>query len=193
MKKTAILVILFSLLLVAGCTTQPSTPGSSGTGSSLPMSANPLVQGKSLPMNEHITFGSGNKTFDASIYSLEVGPVQENGDQVISIYMAAKNTGSDRLRLVWYCKLTDLNGKTYGGIGISHAGSGARSNWLEPNGGLPELARDYVVVRSDRDLATLKNGAVLDVYFMEKLSDDIPVSDKPDYHASWIINPETIH
>jgi hypothetical protein len=191
MRKTASFVILVSLLLIAGCTSPSSPVSSPGTGTSLPALADPLAFGKPLPMDGNITLGSGNKTFIASIDSIEIDPIQENGDQSITIYLAVKNTGTDPHRLVWYCKLTDLNGKTYGGIGISHAGSGARSGKIPP--GITEAARDYVTVRSDRDLAALSRGAVLDVYFMEKTSNDIPVSDVPDYHASWKIDPGTIH
>lgn len=190
MQKTAILVIMVSMLLIAGCTSQSSTTGSSGKGISLPTSADPLVQGKSLPMNGHMTLGSGNKTFDVSIHSFEIDPIQENGDRSITIYVLARNTGTEPIRMVWFSKLTDLNGKTYGGIGISHGGNGARSRWIEPR--IAEAARDYVTIRSDRDLATLAKGGILDVYFMEKPYDDIPISNVPDYHASWIIDPGTI-
>ena len=184
MKKTLLLVIVVSLLLIAGCTTPSPNPGSTP---SLPAPLNPLAQGKSLAMTEHTVHTTPNTTFEVWIDSFEVGKVQDNGDQELTIYVAAKNTGTKPIRMVWFCKLTDLNGKTYGGIGISHGGNGARTDWIIPN--TTEAARDYVIIRSDRDLATLAKGAVLDVYFMEKPSDDIPVSSKPDYHTSWIIDP----
>jgi hypothetical protein len=191
MKKTAILVVLVSLLLIAGCTSQPSPAGSSGSGLSLPTSADPLFQGKPLPMIGNTTLGSGNRTFNVFIESIEVDAVKENGDQTITIYVVAQNQGTEPIDLVWFCKLTDLNGKTYGGIKISHDGNGARPKTILPTMG--DAARDYVPIRSDRDLSTLSKGAVMDVYFMNKVSDDIPVSDVPDYHASWIINPGVIH
>jgi hypothetical protein len=142
-------------------------------------------------MDGNITLGSGNRTFDVTIYSIEVDPVKENGDQELAIYIRIKNTGTERIRLVSFSKLTDLNGKAYGGIGISKGGTGARTAWIYPNG-TPEAPRDYVVLRSDRDLATLSKGAVLDVYFMEKPLDNVSVSMEPDYHATWTINPGTI-
>jgi hypothetical protein len=191
MKETATLVILVSLLLITGCTSQQSPGGSSGSGLSLPMSADPLVQGKPLPMTGNITLGSGNRTFNVFIESIEVDPVKENGDQTITIYVVAQNQGTEPIDMVWFSKLTDLNGKTYGGIGISHNGNGARPKTLWP--GMGDAARDYVPIRSDRDLTTLAKGAVLDVYFMNKISDDAPVSNIPDYHASWIIEPGMIH
>jgi hypothetical protein len=187
MKKTLLLVILACLLLIAGCTTPSSNPGQSP---SVPVMSNPLAQGKSLAMTEHAVHTTPNTTFEVWIDSFEVGTVQDNGEQELTIYVAAKNTGTGPLRMVWFCKLTDPNGKTYGGIGISHGGNGARSDWIKPN--QTEAARDYVIIRSDRDLAALAKGAVLDVYFMEKPSDDIPVAKTPDYHTSWIIDPNAI-
>jgi hypothetical protein len=188
MKKTAILAILAVLLLIAGCTTTSSPPNPPAT--ILPSTANPLAGGKILPMTGNISLGSGNQTIDVALNSIEVEPVQENGDQFITIYVTAINTGTKQVQLVWYSKLTDQNGKMYGGVGISHGGNGARSKWILPGNG--DIPRDYVVVRSDRDLATLSKGAVLDVYFMNKPSDDIPVSDVPDYHVAWTVNPGII-
>jgi hypothetical protein len=188
MKKIVILAILAVLLLIAGCTTTPPPAGSPGI--SLPTAANPLNGGKILPMTGNISLGSGNQTIDVALNSIEVEPVQANGDQDITIYVTAINTGTKPVQLVWYCKLTDQNGKMYGGVGISHGGNGARTKWILPNNG--DIPRDYVVVRSDRDLETLSKGAVLDVYFMNKPSDDIPVSDVPDYHVAWTVNPGII-
>ena len=190
MKKTVLLVIMVCILLIAGCTTQSSNAGSSGTVPPTPSSANPPGQSNSLPMDGHIVYTTAHTTFEVWIDSIEVDAVQENDDLSITIYVVAKNTGTKPIRLVWFSRLTDLNGKTYGGIGLSHSGSGARSNWIQPN--MSEAARDYVTIRSDRDLTALAKGAVLDVYFMEKPSDDIPVSLVSDYHTSWIINPGAI-
>lgn len=187
MKRLIIPCILVCLLLIAGCTTSPAA---TGPAPSLPVSSNPLAAGKSLPMTGHAVHTARNTTFEVWIDSFELGKVQDNGDQELTIYVAAKNTGKDRIRMVWFCKLTDLNGKSYGGIGISHGGNGARTDWILSNH--TEAARDYVILRSDRDLAALQKGAVLDVYFMEKPSDDIPVSSTPDYHTSWIIDPGAI-
>jgi hypothetical protein len=191
MNKIIIIVLMTCLLLTAGCTTQSSGSGVQGTTAPLPVSVDPLVQEKSLPMDGHMVHTTSNTSFEVWVDSFETGEVQANGDQELTIYVAAKNIGEKPVQLVWFCKLTDLNGKTYGGIGLSHGGSGARSGWIGSN--MTEMARDYVNIRSDRDLSTLSKGAVLDVYFMEKLSDDIPVTLVPEYHTSWIINPGTIH
>ncbi len=190
MKKTVLLLIIACLLLSAGCTTQSTTPATTGTGPALPTSADTLMQGQAVPMEANATHTTSNTSFEVWIDSFEIGEIQEDGNQELTIYVAARNTGADLIRLVWFCKLTDMNGKTYGGIGISHGGNGARSFWIEPN--WTEAARDYVIIRSDRDLDTLAKGAVLDVYFMEKPLDDVPVSLEPDYHTRWTIEPGII-
>ncbi|MDD1684873.1 MAG: hypothetical protein LUQ19_03170 [Methanoregula sp.] len=191
MKKILIVIIILSTLLAAGCTSQSSGTTPSGTGTMPQAQATLPVNKNTLPMNGHTIIGSGNRTLDVSVDSFEVGSVYDNGNRDITVYIAAINTGTEPERMVWFSKLTDSKGKSYGGIGISHAGSGARSGWILPN--ITEAARDYVTIHSDLDLAGLSKGAVLDVYFMEKPSDDIPVSMVPDYHVSWIIDPGTIH
>lgn len=185
MKKTVLLVILACLLVISGCTAP-----SADSGTSLPSSVNLPDGGNPLPMNRHEVHTTPTTTFEVWIDSFETGSIQDNGDQEITVYIAAKNTGPAPIRMVWFCKLTDLNGKSYGGIGISHGGSGARSGWIMPN--MTEAARDYVIIRSRPDLATLSRGAVLDVYFMEKPSQDMPVSTVPDYHTRWTIDPGAI-
>ena len=191
MKTIAILIALITLAIAAGCVT-PSEPATTPPApAALPGSVDSLTsQGAALPMGTHVPFTTRNTTFEVWIDSFEVGDVQETGDQELTIWVAAKNTGTGPLRMTWFSKLTDANGKTYGGIGISKGGSGARSGWIPFN--MTELARDYVVVRSDRDLAALNEGAVLDVYFMEKPDDETPISDIPDYHVRWTIDPGTI-
>jgi hypothetical protein len=131
-----------------------------------------------------------NTTFDVSIDSFELGSVQDNGDQELTIYIAARNTGTNPLWLGWYSKLTAANGKSFGGIGISHGGRGALSGRALSNE--TQISRDYVNLQSDVDLASLKKGAVLDVYFYERTSDNDPPSQKPTYHTAWTIDPGVI-
>lgn len=181
MKTIAIIITLITLLLAAGCVSQ-SGPGTSPA---------TVPQADALPMDGHMVHTTPNTTFDVWIDSFEMGEIQENGDQALTIYIAAKNTGTKPIRMTWFSQLTDVNGKTYGGIGISHGGNGARSSWIQPN--MTEAARDYVTVRSDRDLATLSKGAVLDVYFMEKPLDNVPVGEVPDYHTRWTVDAGILH
>ncbi len=191
MKYTRIILIVAAMVILSGCVSQsPAGSSPSGSGITLPSSSGPLVSGKALPMDGHTVHNTGNTTVEVWIDSFEIGEVQENGDQELTIYVAAKNTGEKPVQLVWFSKLTDMNGKTYGGIGISHGGNGARPAVLQHN--QTDMARDYVNIRSDRDLETLKKGAVLDVYFMEKFADDVPVSDIPDYHTTWTIDAGAI-
>ncbi len=190
MKQIAIIVIALAFIFAAGCITGSPQQGTPASTTFVPFSTDPLTQGQALPMRSSMTHTTPNTTFEVFINEFEVGEVQENGDQEISIYIVAKNTGTEPVQLVWFSKLTDLNGKTYGGIGISKGGVGARTRWIAP--GSAEAARDFVIIRSDRDLDALKKGAVLDVYFIERLSDEYPSSLEPEYHSRWTIDAGAI-
>ncbi|MFA5416245.1 MAG: hypothetical protein WC295_12185 [Methanoregula sp.] len=198
MKILPVCILIISLLLVAGCTSAPaqntspvtvpqSTVSAIGT-QKLPASLPTIAPGTALPMNAEVALGSAQKPFNVSIDSIEVDPQTEPGKRTVTIYVGAKNTGDDLLMLTWFSKLTDATGKSYGGIGVSHAGSGARTRNITPN--WTEMARDYVVVDSDEGFAALANGAILDVYFIEQPKAD--GSTKPDYHTAWVIDPGVI-
>jgi hypothetical protein len=139
-------------------------------------------------MNAEVVLGTAEKQINVSIYSIEIDPPDESGKHTINIYVGAKNTGMQPHNLTWFSKLTDINGKTYGGIGVSHAGTGARTRDIFPN--VTEAARDYIVINSDKDFTTLSQGAVLDVYFLEYRPEGSPLI--PDYHVTWGISPGTI-
>ena len=193
MKMIILCAIIVSALLVAGCTTISS--GSTTANPGVPARAIPVptaftwgVSGNVLPMNAVVELGAAEKTFNVSIYSIEIDPPDESGKHTINIYVGAKNTGTQPHNLTWFSKLTDINGKTYGGIGVSHAGTGARTRDIFP--GSTEMARDYIVINSDKDFATLSQGAVLDVYFLEYKPKGSPLI--PDYHVTWGINPGII-
>jgi hypothetical protein len=141
-------------------------------------------------MNGAIVLGNATHQITASIDSFEVSPQSEPGNYTVTIYVDAKNTGTDPLMYVWFSKLTDLNGNAYGGNGVSHAGNGARSRMIYPN--TSEAARDYVVINSDQGLAALGKGAVLDMYFYEQVA-NVTHSVLPDYHVTWVVNPGKIH
>ena len=193
MKMIILCAIIVSALLVAGCTTISS--GSTTANPGVPARAIPVptaftwgVSGNVLPMNAVVELGAAEKTFNVSIYSIEIDPPDESGKHSINIYVGAKNTGTQPHNLTWFSKLTDINGKTYGGIGVSHAGTGARTRDIFP--GSTEMARDYIVINSDKDFATMSQGAVLDVYFLEYKAEGSPLI--PDYHVTWGINPGII-
>jgi hypothetical protein len=140
-------------------------------------------------MNATVTLGTAENPFTASVDSFEIDTPAEPGKQTITIYVAIKNTGTEPIQLVWFSRLTDSNGNTYGGIGISHGGTGARSGLIYPNS--TEAARDYVVV-PDTGFSPLSRGAILDVYYMVKKSDTDTVLREPDYHTRWAIDPGVI-
>ena len=188
MKTIAILAITICVLLVAGCTTTPSTATPSGSVSPVPTFPGKLSLDQVLPMNGTATLGSGNETMEVALYSVAVDPPTESGTHTITVRVIARNTGTIPHKFVWFSKLTNIYGNSFGGIGISHDGNGARSDTIFP--GIAEGARDYIVMHSDESLATLSKGAVLDVYFMERTSNE--TSMVPDYHVAWAVNPGVI-
>ena len=191
MKKMLCMSLIAGLLLIAGCTSVspgPGTPEPATPAPALPVQGTPdNVQ----PMNAVVPLGNDKNPFSVSIYSFENSTLSAPGKHTITIYVAAKNTGTKPIQFVWFSKLTDRNGYYYGGIGLSHGGNGARTGLIQPN--TTEAARDYVEVGSDQDLATLSDGALLDVYFMEKTDkDNTTVTLVPDYHVTWAIDPGVI-
>jgi len=193
MKKILLSGLMVILLCVAGCMTTPSGTVTPRQTLQTPSTTLPVPSGTVtnpvLPMNATAMPGTGENPFSASVDSFEIDAPTEPGKQTITIYVAVKNTGSKILQLVWFSRLTDANGNTYGGIGISHGGNGARSGLIYPN--MTEAARDYIVV-PEAGFEQLSRGAILDVYFMVKRSDNETVSLVPDYHTRWAIDPGVI-
>ncbi|MFA5221314.1 MAG: hypothetical protein WC391_03395 [Methanoregula sp.] len=169
MKTILILIATACLILVAGCSTI-SSPSQT-------------VPGSSLKMNEPAALSGGNYSFNASISEISVDS-SATGGHTINIFITAKNTGTNPVRLTWFSKLTGPDGTTFGGVNVSHGGAGAHSSLLSP--GLSETARDYVVVQSDKEYAALSHGAMLDVAFSgQQDANETPVT----LHASWTIDP----
>jgi hypothetical protein len=188
MKNIAILAIIVCVLLVAGCTTTPATTTPSGQITPVPTFPGTASQDAVLPMNGNVTLGSGNNTMEVYLYNVEVDPSTDDGTHTITINVLARNNGTTPHKFVWFSKLTNMYGNSFGGIGISHRGSGARSGEIAP--GYGEIARDYIEIHSDESFATLSKGALLDVYFMERTNNE--TSMVPDYHVAWAVNPGVI-
>jgi len=168
MEKIVLLVLSVSLMLVAGCST-------------IPVSQSPSSD--SLKMNEMSMVKNGDYSFDASIYNIDVD-TKGTDNHLIDIYINVKNTGTQPVKLIWFSKLTDRTGKTYGGINVSHAGKGAVSGQIFS--GASETARDYIRIDSDRDLTELANGATLDVTFIEQQPAN---GQERTFQTSWQIDP----
>jgi hypothetical protein len=118
-------------------------------------------------MSQVVKVSNGSYVFDASINSIEAS--MNDDIHIVDVNIAVNNTGREPFQLVWFSRFTDRNGKVYGGIGVSHNGSGARGVKLYP--GLSNLARDYVTVLSPKGFSELSRGATLDVVFFEQTSD----------------------
>ncbi len=188
MKNIAILVITVCVLLVAGCTTTPSTTTPSGTVSPVPTFPGKTLPDNILPMGGKTIIGTGNTTMEISLDTIAASPQVDANNRTIDIYVLARNNGTVPQQFVWFSKLTNIYGNSFGGIGISHRGNGARSGEIGPGWG--EAARDYIEIHSDESFATLSKGAVLDVYFMERTNNKSSMV--PDYHVAWMINPGVI-
>ncbi len=170
MKNILILIATACLLLVAGCSTTSSP-------------AHTAAPGSSLQMHEPAALSGGNYSFNASISDITVASSADGG-HTINIFITAKDTGTNPVRLTWFSKLTGADGSTFGGVNVSHGGSGAHSALLSP--GISDTPRDYVVVPSDKEFAALSQGATLDVTFFGQQTDtETPVT----FHASWAIDP----
>jgi hypothetical protein len=197
MKKALFLAITVILVLIAGCTT--TSPSNSATVAVTAVTPTPtlVIPAGALPMDASVRLGNDTHSITVSICNVSscegtpgfsIDPLTSSGKQTLSVYVNARNTGKDLIRYTWFSKLTDLNGNSYGGIGLSHGGYGARMFWRSP--GQSEEARDYVDV-SNQSLAELSQGAILDVYFMEYKQNQT-LSLIPDYHVTWVVNPGVI-
>ena len=178
MKKgiLCLLVIMgIGLILVAGCTTSTSS-GTSGTATA--------PGNHALSQKETAVLVNGTYAINASIEQIEVDRSQ-SGDHTVDIYIHAQNVGTSPVQLQWFSSITDADGVTHGGIGLSHGGSGAVSAILRP--GDAGTARDYVVIDSDKDYNALAKGATLRVFFTtEPLSpNEAPVG----FSTAWTLNP----
>jgi hypothetical protein len=177
------LVILgVSLILVAGCTTLPSgsttASGISGGASAVSATGHPV-----LTQYETAVLVNGTYAINASVEQITPGRSQ-SGNHEVDIYIDAKNTGTTPVQMRWFSRITDSQGVSFGGVGISHNGSGAETAILMP--GVSDTPRDYVVIDSDKDYAALASGATLEVFFAtEPLTNQNPV----EFSAAWTLNP----
>jgi len=175
MKKIAVLVIFVCLVLAAGCTGTSSAPAATPT-------PTPTIQKVPVPVKDPSIIKSGNYSLTAAIDHIEVDS-KESGKQV-NIYLRLKNTGNESIRLVWYSKLTDKNGLSYGGVGVSHGGSGAATFIFDPDS--TGTMRDYVTIDS-KDYAALKTGgATLDIVYADQKNPLEPIS---GLNSTWTLEP----
>jgi hypothetical protein len=175
-------ILCVSLILVAGCTTLPSgntnTSGVSGGTGAVSATGHPV-----LSQYETAVLVNGTYAINATIEQIAPGRSQ-SGNHEVDIYINVKNTGTTPVQLQWFSRITDAQGVSFGGIGISHNGSGAETAILMP--GVSDTPRDYVVIESDKDYAALANGATLEVFFAtEPLTNQAPV----EFSAAWTLNP----
>jgi hypothetical protein len=177
----AFVIFCVSMIIIAGCTSlhasNTTTPGISAGTSAVSATGHPLSQ------YETAVLVNRTYTVNASIEQITPGRLQ-SGNHEVDIFINAKNTGTTPVQMRWFSRITDARGVSYGGIGVSHNGSGAETAILMP--GVSDTPRDYVVVESDKDYAALANGATLEVFFAtEPLTNQTPV----EFSAAWTLNP----
>lgn len=177
-------VLAFTLILIAGCTSNSPT-GTTGTGTPV-VSATTTTSsiGGNLPGQRAVlALKNGTSAVNASIEEISVDK-SDSGAHTINIYINARNAGKDPVQLRWYSRITGADGKSFGGVGVSHGGSGAESVPL--GNGESNTVRDYVVIDSDKEYAALSQGAVLEVFMTtEPLKSENPVS----FTATWSLSP----
>jgi hypothetical protein len=87
----------------------------------------------------------------------------------IDIYITAIKTGPPLIQMPWFSTITDANGVSHGGVGVSHAGSVETGPFAPGSQGTtPELCRN----RLGADYEALAREATLEVSFVtEPLTD----------------------
>jgi len=177
-------VLALSLILIAGCTSNTPAGTTSGTPVVSATAAPSSPSGGNLPtQREVLALKNGTCAVNASIEEISVD-TSDSGAHKINIYVNARNAGKDPVQLHWYSRITGADGVTFGGVGVSHDGSGAESPPL--GSGQAASARDYVVIDSEKEYAALSQGAVLEVFMTtEPLKSESPVS----FTAAWALSP----
>lgn len=187
MKEMALGVLVICLLLVAGCST--GGPAAVQKNGGLPATAG-LPGGTSPFMQQNISqpalLTNGSYSISVSIDRIEtVSP--RPGTHRLDIYVHVENTGMKSLLPIWYSRVTDSRGVAHGGVGVSHGGAGVEGPLLDP--GSSVLARDYITIGSDADLAVLAEGGTLDIVFLGYRSDLTPAV---TFRAAWALEPGII-
>jgi hypothetical protein len=163
MKYIVIFCLCIVMAATAGCISGQAPASPTTVPAATPV-VTPLSSLPGLPMGQVVKVNNGSYVFDASITSIEAS--MQDDIHIVDVNIAVNNTGRESFQLVWFSRLTDRNGKEYGGIGVSHNGSGARGVKLHP--GLSNLARDYVTVLSPKGFSELSKGATLNVVFFNQ-------------------------
>lgn len=167
-------VLVIALALAAGCTSAPA--GSTAPGTAQPAAG---TGSSALSQSQAAVLANGTYAVNATIDTITVDR-SNDGNHQVNIYINAKNAGTGPVQLQWYSQLTAADGTTFGGVGISHDGSGAETNTLGP--GQAEEARDYVSIDTNKEYSKLENGATLTVYFTTvPLEKESPAS----FTATW--------
>jgi len=170
-----------ALLLSAGCT---SGTGSNGTAAGT--TASPATGMAGLDQDRVFSLTNGTYAFNASIDQISATALPSGGHEV-NIFATVLNTGKTPVQLQWFSTLTSADGRSFGGVGVSHGGYGAETDPTWP--GISASGRDYVTIPSDQDYQALKNGATLRIDFFT-----VPLANQTGQppvrsSATWTLDP----
>ncbi|MGB2673609.1 MAG: hypothetical protein WBC56_01560, partial [Methanoregula sp.] len=129
-------ILGISMILFAGCTSSPGTPGTSTAGAGGNAAAG---------QDQVATLVNGTYAFNASIYAITTTALPSGG-HMVNIFVTVSNVGKTPVQLRWFSTLTNANGVSFGGIGVSHGGSGAETPPLGQ--GTSATGRDYITINS---------------------------------------------
>ena len=172
------------LLLAAGCM---SGTGNTGTAAGTTSSPAAGTSGQAaIDQDRVFSLSNGTYAFNVSIDEVSATSLSSGGHQV-NIFTTLVNTGKTPVQLQWFSTLTGADGRSFGGVGVSHGGYGAETDPDWP--GISASGRDYVTIPSDQEYHALKNGAVLRIDFFT-----VPLANQtgqtPDsFSATWTLDP----
>jgi len=171
------------LLLVAGCTSGTGRNGATGTAVSPAAGTSGQA---AIDQDRVFSLSNGTYAFNVSIDEVSATALPPGGHQV-NIFTTLVNTGKTPVQLRWFSTLTGADGRSFGGVGVSHGGYGAETDPDWP--GISASGRDYVTIASDQEYQALKNGAVLRIDFftvpLASRTGQIPAS----FSATWTLDP----
>ena len=172
------------LLFAAGCT---SGTGNNGTAAGTTASPAAGTAGQAaIDQDRMFSLTNGTYAFNVSIDQISATALPSGGRQV-NIFATVVNTGTTPVQLQWFSTLTSADGRSVGGVGVSHGGYGAETDPTWP--GISASGRDYVNIASDQDYQALKNGATLTVDFFSVPSANQTSQTPASFSATWTLDP----
>jgi len=164
MKNVAMIVIIISLILIAGCSTVQSV--------------NPIPVSSSRPINEPVMVEEKGYSFIISVDQLKFDQSFSNS-HMLNVYMTIKNTGSKALGITCISKITDY-------ASVKTVGSGASTKLLYPD---ESQSVKNIILIQDKQYNALSKDSKLEINCMGMES---PGKGWMNFDASWDVKPEDL-